>query len=69
MTAGIATEIPRFCSGIGQYHSDKHSSSPQPYLDISLPEIERMAMKPPRVPKSDAPWIIPSTEKSRVHVV
>ena len=67
MTKAMNSEALRFCSGNGQYHSENNSVDPQPYLDISLPEVEAMVLNPQRVPKPEAPWIIFSTEKTRIH--
>jgi len=56
------TPEPRFCSGFGQYHSDKNG---QPYADISLTEIQNLVDNPAQCEKQKSQWIIPSTLKSR----
>lgn len=55
---------PEFCSGFGQYHSDR-SKSPRAYIGLNLRQIEQMAYQPQSVDKSESQWVIFSTLKSR----
>ncbi len=59
--------LPKFCSGFGQYHSEKHETNPQKYIGITMEKILSMAENPPSVVKNQAQWVIPSTLMSRVH--
>ena len=57
---------PEFCGGYGQWWSPNNEKDPQDYLGITMSQISEMAGDPPSVAKEDAPWVIPSTMKSRV---
>ena len=59
------------CSGYGAYHTDNgESKKPQSYDLIVFDAIKRLVDKPqPPKEKDGGQWIIPSTEKSRVHSV
>ncbi|WP_459915875.1 hypothetical protein [Desulfocicer niacini] len=49
-------------SGNGAYHSESHTAkNPAPYLRFALDVLNSMVKNPLDVPKSEAPWIIPSS--------
>ncbi|MDF9788118.1 AAA family ATPase [Polynucleobacter sphagniphilus] len=62
---------PVFVSGYGQFHTNeadpaKPSKRLTPYKLLSRQDIEAMVDNPTDVPKSEAPWMIASSLKSRV---
>ena len=62
---------PQFCSGYGQYHSNKFNPAKpyrplRPYVNITKAQIITLVKKPHSVPKKFAQWFIPSTLKTRV---
>jgi len=65
MTKAMNSDALKFCSGFGQFHTNKPSPNQQAYTGISLQEIEAMVLDPQSVPKPEARWTIPSTEKTR----
>ncbi|MBU1568805.1 MAG: DUF3987 domain-containing protein [Proteobacteria bacterium] len=59
----------RFCSGVGQFHSENHPTNPKKYLTTTIDDIVAMVRKPPSVAKSEALWGIFSIELSRAHKI
>ncbi len=59
--------LPKLCSGYGQYYSENHKTNPQKYIGITLKDISEMLEDPPSVAKEKAQWAILSTHKTRVH--
>ncbi len=59
----IIADSPMFCSGFGQYHTDKNGND---FVTITLDEIRNLVDNPQQVDKTQAQWLIPSTLMSRV---
>lgn len=57
----------KLCSGYGQWHSPNNEKNPQPFVTVTLTDIERLMTEPPSVAKDQAQWVIPSTLLSRSH--
>ena len=55
---------PSLCSGNGQYHTDSNNQH-GPLIGVSLQQVRLMVNDPVDCKKSEAPWIIPSTLKTR----
>lgn len=62
-----STTEQKLCSGYGQWHSPNNEKNPQPFVTVTLTDIERLMTEPPSVAKDQAQWVIPSTLLSRVH--
>ena len=68
VSRSVKTEIPEaeLCGGYGQYWSANNKKNPHDYVGFTFSQIEAMARKPTSVAKEGAPWLIPSTLKTRV---
>ena len=63
----MGENLPKLCSGYGQYYSENNKTDPRNYVGITLNEIFEMAENPSSVAKEEAQWIIPSSLMNRVH--
>jgi hypothetical protein len=64
--SAVMTDI-KLCSGLGQFHSPNNQCNPRPYITTTQADIADMAVKPFRVAKEKAQWVILSTFLSRCH--
>lgn len=66
-TVGQLDSMPLFCSGYGQFHSNKpKAKTKNPYVQINLEGIRKLVDNPQQVDKRQAQWIIPSSLLSRI---